>query len=441
MGGINMLLSYLNKQVLMSELDIKNNVQELVTPRKTANNIDLAPLLEQARCELIQCFIAIPVTAAWLVHKYQSSQDAEQSFVQALDNALKNLKKHDLIASLALGDNERFAEDNVEKRDFVAAFSEFPFTFDDLLELTDVVVYSYQCGVIGSSTETKLAGSITKRLAKLTRLKANELALWYKSLSDYPPSSYQAVINTVVAEQQWLKARQQLVEKNARLVSFIANQYKGGFLDFEDLVQEGQTGLLVAVDKFDYRLGCQFSTYAAYWIRQRILRALSKNERVVRLPAEQISAISKLYRLKEQWLAKMGVEPSVAELAVCADKSIQEVDTLLSLSQTSVALENFDEDDESAAPIDVLEQQIFEPCFDQMAEAELETWLASALKTLSPREAKVISCHFGLDSDQEMTLQEIGTELNISRERVRQIQASAFDKMKLSYGEQLISFL
>jgi RNA polymerase primary sigma factor len=420
-----MLLSYLNKRVV--------------------SNSDLALQLENAKGDLVQSFIAFPMTAVWLVDKYHASHCAEQQLAIALGEKLKNLKKHDLIVNPALGDNDRFAENNEEKRGFIEMFRAFPFSFEDLIELTDVVVYSYQIsGLVEQIIDFSLkkpAGWLLKRLRNLTRLNSAALVALQEHLSSNELPSYQAVIDTVVAEHGWLQARQQLVERNAKLVSFIANQYKGGFLDFDDLVQEGQTGLLVAVDKFDHRFDCQFSTYAAYWIRQRILRALSQNERVVRLPSDQISAINKLYRLKEQWLAKTGLEPSVAELAAYTNKSVHETDTLLSLSQTAVSLENFDDEDEVTAPIDVLEQQIFEPCFDQMAQTELENWLESAINTLNAREAKVIRSHFGLDSDHEMTLQEIGTELNISRERVRQIQITAFDKMKLNYGEQLVSFL
>jgi RNA polymerase primary sigma factor len=161
----------------------------------------------------------------------------------------------------------------------------------------------------------------------------------------------------------------------------------------------------------------------------------------VRVPCEQVANINKLFRAKDELLAKTGKEPSVAELADYLKLSDDEINAILLISQTSLSLENCESDEEIPALIDMIEQQVFEPAFKQMAQSELESWLELAIKTLNARESKVICCHFGLDTSNEMTLQEIGAELNISRERVRQIQVMAFNKMKLSYGEQLVSFL
>jgi RNA polymerase primary sigma factor len=232
-----------------------------------------------------------------------------------------------------------------------------------------------------------------------------------------------------------------MASANTRLVLFIANQYKSCFLDFDDLVQEGQTGLLKAVDRFNPDLGFQFSTYSSYWIRKAISRALSRGERVVRVPCGQMATINKVYRAKDELTLKTGIEPSISALAEYTKMSEQEINTIMSISQTALPLENFDDDDESAAPIDFLEQNVFTHAFVEMAENDLTRVLNQAMHILNPREAKVISCHFGIDNDHEMTLQEIGTELNLTRERVRQIQVMALNKMKRHYGEQLLSFL
>ena len=246
----------------------------------------------------------------------------------------------------------------------------------------------------------------------------------------------------VISEHLWLKLRQQLATANSRLVLFIANQYKGCFLNFDDLVQEGQIGLLKAVDRFDYRLGFQFSTYAGYWIRQSISRSLSRCERVVRVPCGQVATINKVFRTKDQLITKQGKEPSIKELAECAKLSNDEIHSILSISQTAMSLEGFESDEENSfAPIDFLEQQVFTPSFMNIAKTDLEELISKAIKVLNPREAKVICCHFGVNADNEMTLQEIGAELNLTRERVRQIQVMALDKIKRSFGEQLISFL
>lgn len=442
-----MLLSYLNKRVLTQKIGVNASTDcaEKMT-RTESGNLKIARRLETAKLKLINLLIQFPVTALWLLNKYE--QDKEGRLTAEQNDALTTIKQHYLIA-VEKGD---FANDSNEKRTLIEALGTFPFSFEDLIELTDLIVYGFQTrGLCYSATDPpiqKQANRVIKRLKDLRRL--NKLTLFdrLKALINEQflflsnDAMYAAVMNSIVAEHLWLSARRQLVESNVKLVLFIANQYKGGFLDFDDLVQEGHTGLLAAVDKFNYHVGFQFSTYAAYWIRQRISRALSRSERAVRVPCEQVGHINKLFRAKDALLAKTGKEPSVAELANYLKMSDDEINAILSISQTSLPLENFNTDDEEIlAPIDVIEQQVFEPPFKQMAQAELESWLELAIKTLNSRESKVICCHFGIDTSSEMTLQEIGAELNLSRERVRQIQVMAFNKMKLSYGEQLVSFL
>ncbi len=443
-----MLRSNLNEQMLMQEIGIDSVVQGLtaseinVAADTETGNFGLARKLESAKFRLIDSLARFPGAALWILNKY--GQNTENLNAELIDT-LKNLNKLDLIASLSLG------EESEQKRCIIETVKKFPFSFDDLVELTDLVVHTFQVKENVYQTAeyqtNKPADWLIKRLKNLKRLNKSLIIDMFKAgqmtdaglLSD--EQIYQQIISVVYAEHHWLKARQQLVESNTKLVLFIANQYKSGFLDFDDLVQEGQTGLLVAVDKFDYHLGCQFSTYAAYWIRQRISRALSRNERVVRVPCEQVGNIGKLFRAKEELLLRTGKEASVQELADYLNMPRDEINAMLSISQTALPLENFDTEDEVSSPIDVLEQQVFQPAINEMAKSELQRWLKQAIKTLNPREFKVICSHFGLYNDNEMTLQEIGAELNISRERVRQIQVMAFNKIKLNYGEQLVSFL
>jgi RNA polymerase primary sigma factor len=443
-----MLLSYLNKQALTQEATLKGVIDcaEKTTGAKEASNLEIARRLETAKLKLINALTQFPVTALWLLNKYEQERDSRLTAEQL--DALANIKKQYLIAV----EKDDFANDSNEKRCFIDALSLFPFSFEDLIELTDLIVYGFQTrGLCYSTTNPpiqKQASRVMKRLKNLTRLNKSTLSDCLKAIDEpflflSDDAMYSAVMNSIVAEHHWLNARRQLVERNIKLVLFIANQYKGGFLDFDDLVQEGQLGLLTAVDKFNYHLGFQFSTYATHWIRQRISRALSRSERAVRVPCEQVGNINKLFRAKDELLAKTGKDPSVAELADYLNMSDDEINAILLISQTSLPLENFESDDEEEviAPIDMIEQQAFEPPFKQMAQSELENWLELAIKTLNSRESKVICCHFGLDTRSEMTLQEIGAQLNISRERVRQIQVMAFNKMKLNYGEQLVSFL
>ncbi|MDP3589714.1 MAG: sigma-70 family RNA polymerase sigma factor, partial [Methylobacter sp.] len=179
----------------------------------------------------------------------------------------------------------------------------------------------------------------------------------------------------------------------------------------------------------------------AYWIKQAMSRALSRCERVVRVPCEQVANIHKVLRAKTELLAKMGREPTIKELTEYSKMPNEQINAILSVSQTAVSLENLDDDDESLAPIDFLEQQVFAHPFKKTEQSELRAWIAKAVKILDPRELKIICCHFGINTSHEMTLQEIGAELHLTRERVRQIQVKALNKIKLSYGKQLMSFL
>jgi RNA polymerase primary sigma factor len=162
----------------------------------------------------------------------------------------------------------------------------------------------------------------------------------------------------------------------------------------------------------------------------------------VRVPCGQVANINKLFRTKDQFIAQTGREPTIKELAEYAKLSNDEIHSILSISQTAMSLEGSEEDEENSfAPIDFLEQQVFTHSFMKIAQTDLENLISRAIKILNPREAKVICCHFGVDADSEMTLQEIGAELNLTRERIRQIQVMALDKIKRSFGEELMSFL
>jgi RNA polymerase sigma factor (sigma-70 family) len=341
----------------------------------------------------------------------------------------------------------------VDKNNLATVLQLFPFSFNDLTKLVDLIVYAHKfrglCYQPPHSIENN-SDLILKRLEGLSRRSCNKVSKWSDILLAYDEQflflssseMHKYFSEVVLSEHFWLKLRQQLATANSRLVLFIANQYKGGFLNFDDLVQEGQIGLLKAVDRFDYRLGFQFSTYAGYWIRQAISRSLSRCERVVRVPCGQVATINKVFRTKDRFIAQKGREPTINELADCAKLSNDEIHSVLSISQTAMSLEGSGEDEENSfTPIDFLEQQVFTASFMKIAKTDLENLISTAIKILNPREAKVICCHFGVDADNEMTLQEIGTELNLTRERVRQIQVMALDKIKRSFGEQLISFL
>jgi len=441
---------YLNKHVLKPGTAIVKSANEAKGSAEHCN-FQMASNLEAGKARLVNILSQFPATALWLLHRYEvDASKPEQA--SALTVTLAKIKNRYLLASLSFSGRVFKREaDYAEKRHLTKELQAFPFSSEDLWVLTELIIYAFKTRDVCHQAAGNHSGLVVKRLEGLSRcdklklpdiieaMRASQFDEQFLFLSGADMQHY--VSDMVFAEHLWLSSRQALAEANVGLVLFIANQYRCGFLDFDDLVQEGQTGLLRAIDKFDYRLGFQFSTYAAYWIKQAMSRALSRCERVVRVPCEQVANIHKVLRAKTELLAKTGRAPSIKELTAYSKMPDDQINAILVISQTAVSLENLDDDDESLAPIDFLEQHIFAQPFKKVEQSDLKIWIGKAVKILNPRELKVICCHFGINTGTEMTLQEIGAELHLTRERVRQIQVKALNKMKLSYGKQLMSFL
>ncbi|WP_411728402.1 RNA polymerase sigma factor RpoD/SigA [Methyloglobulus sp.] len=444
-------------------IDRKSSLTNKEVDSVENRNLQLARLVEEHKAQLIDALSKFPVTALWVFSKYEQvsdkdEQEDETNVPSEFKDFLKDIKKHYQSVSQSASGKAKNEEVYANaKRRLMFAVRQFPFAFEDLVKLVDIVTYAFKFRGISfkpdHSQGKKQSGIILKRLQGVARRGSPSLAERFKAMDLHQHEKQFLFLSTsemsklladvVLAEHYWLAYRQQLATVNSKLVLFIANQYKGNFLDFDDLVQEGHTGLLKAVDRFKYRLGFQFSTYAGYWIRQAISRSLSRSERVVRIPCGQIATINRLFRAKDEITLKTGKKPSIQELAEYTLLSQDEVNNILSISQPAVAWEIFDDDEDkqSFAPIDFLEQKVFIHPYSRIADAQLQGLVNTAIKTLNPREAKIICSHFGVGTDQQMTLQEIGAELNLTRERVRQIQVVALNKIKMRYGEQLLSFL
>ncbi len=442
---------YLNKCLLKPAFAITDTSDEIKGGAEQSN-FQIASNLDAGKARLINILSQFPATALWLLYNYEAINAKPVLQESDLTITLATIKHHFLLASLSYsGSGFNCSENTVDKQSLTEALQAFPFSFEDLLLLTELLIYAFKTRSDCYQVANNHSNLVTKRLEDSHRGDKLKLPDIMATLSNHrfdqkflflsAADMQTKVTEMIFAEHLWLSSRKALAEANSGLVLFLANQYKSGFLDFDDLVQEGQTGLLRAIDKFDYRLGFQFSTYAAYWIKQAMSRALSRCERVVRVPCGQVANIHKVLRAKSELFAKTGKEPSITELVEYSKMPADEIDDLLCVSQTAISLENFDTEDESLAPLDSLEQQIFAAPLQKIAQSELKTWIGKAIKILDPRELKVISCHFGLNTDNEMTLQEIGAELHLTRERVRQIQVMALKKIKLSYGEHLMSFL
>jgi RNA polymerase primary sigma factor len=285
-----------------------------------------------------------------------------------------------------------------------------------------------------SSALGRLKEDVDKRQKKLKVLED----VYHLSINDIKEINREVSIGEAKAR----RAKKEMVEANLRLVISIAKKYTNRGLQFLDLIQEGNIGLMKAVDKFEYRRGYKFSTYATWWIRQAITRSIADQARTIRIPVHMIETINKLNRISRQMLQEMGREPTPDELAVRMEMPEDKVRKVLKIAKEPISMETPIGDDEDSHLGDFIEDTSVDSPIDSATMESLRETTHSVLAGLTPREAKVLRMRFGIDMNTDHTLEEVGKQFDVTRERIRQIEAKALRKLRHpSRSEQLRSFL
>lgn len=366
--------------------------------------------------------------------EYQEISDAFQSMclsAEQLENVLEYLEIHN-VDVLRISDDD---DDDILIEDEDVEVENIDLTVPDGVSIEDPVrMYLKEIGkvpLLSAEEEIDLAQKMENGAV------AHEKIIILRGRRDKPETTAEEKreineeINRLILEQDHGEdAKKRLAEANLRLVVSIAKRYVGRGMLFLDLIQEGNLGLIKAVEKFDYRKGYKFSTYATWWIRQAITRAIADQARTIRIPVHMVETINKLIRVSRQLLQELGREPSPEEIAVQMNMPVERVREILKISQEPVSLETPIGEEEDSHLGDFIQDDNVPVPADAAAFTLLKEQLGEVLGTLTDREQKVLTLRFGLQDGRARTLEEVGKEFNVTRERIRQIEAKALRKLR-----------
>jgi len=281
----------------------------------------------------------------------------------------------------------------------------------------------------------KTAEEIEKELEQLVVLKHGEsldpIKMYLKEIGKTPLLKFEEEIKLAKSyEKHDEMAKEKLIKANLRLVVSIAKKYLGRRLSFLDLIQEGNRGLIRGVEKYDWRRGYKFSTYATWWIRQAITRAIADQSRTIRIPVHMVDHINRFYKTQRKLTQKLGRDPVTKEIAKEMLMSVEEIENLMKISQQPKSLSTPVGDDKEATLEQFIADQNQPTLYDKVSRELLKDALNKVLETLSPREKRVLIMRFGLNDGKPRTLEEVGKEFKVTRERIRQIEAKAIRKLK-----------
>ena len=285
------------------------------------------------------------------------------------------------------------------------------------------------------SDMNKSAEEIEKELEMLVGVKHGEsldpIKKYLKEIGRTPLLTFEQEVDLAKKyEKDDQDAKEKLIKANLRLVVSIAKKYLGRRLSFLDLIQEGNRGLIRGVEKYDWRRGFKFSTYATWWIRQAITRAIADQSRTIRIPVHMVDQINRFYKTQRRLMQKLGREPETKEIAKEMELSVEEVEHLIKISQQPKSLSTPVGDDKEATLEQFIADQNQPTLYDKVSRELLKDAIGEVLQTLSPREQKVLIMRFGLEDGKAKTLEEVGKEFKVTRERIRQIEAKAIRKLK-----------